>query len=370
MTAPHPTGAEEPSRATAGRHGLPGVVCLGLALVAMAGCPPAAPHPTPRAATRAATRARPASAPRPPATCRPDRRVVKAVPPLVVEGERVEYREQRDGEVWTVGELSVAAGLLLTVDPAADMPYRRRCYFEVHRGTRVVYETVVDDEHCGINGGRRAGEPCASHEEPEERRREPLLRVGRDLTGTGRAHAVLWWHAGGQLPTYADVYVLEPAVRKLGSFVHPEFRDLDGDGALEVLEPDGPSYAFGLRMHQPLPRVVHRFKTGAYRVADDLMRKPAPSDAELQGFASALSAALPGCDTPPKEWEGAGLHPLVSRMARLIYSGQGRVADRLLDLAWKWTPACKRSFRAALLRLLSGSTRYWKDIERMNGGAI
>src|SRR5262249_3272037 len=107
------------------------------------------------------------------------------------------------------------------------------------------------------------------------------------------------------------------------------------------------------------PRIVLRPQNGSYRLATNLMKRPAPTATALAAKAKALAKATIYSEHP--------VAPDVYRyMLDLIYTGNASSAWRFLELAWPVEQSQRKEFIDSLMEQLKKS-RFWPEIRAMNG---
>lgn len=191
-----------------------------------------------------------------------------------------------------------------------------------------------------------------------------ITSIGSDITGNGRSELVVLNYSGGaHCCTTFVVYELGASIRKVATINagdgDPDFfrwkrgkRGLFFFGADDVFKNWYSSYAYS-----PAPSIILRYCNGNYRIADDLMRKPSPTEKALQDKAAVIQ----------KE-EAWGLPSLLwKEMLDLIYTGNAASAYRLFDMAWPERITGKASFLEAFRKKLAES-EYWPEILQMNYG--
>ncbi|MBI4285777.1 MAG: VCBS repeat-containing protein [Chloroflexi bacterium] len=188
-----------------------------------------------------------------------------------------------------------------------------------------------------------------------------LPPVGQDVMGDGKPDLVVSEFTAGAHCCYT-VYVFEigEEFRKIAT-IHgedgaPDFTDMDGDAIPEVVLHDFAfAYwrtAFGF---SPAPQVILRFRDGAYRVAGDLMRKPAPAPTELETRARKVR----------DDWAEEYHRGFWGFALDLIYSGHAGLAWQFLEMAWPLGYLGKGQFLSDFRARLSKSP-YWPEIQGLS----
>jgi len=193
-----------------------------------------------------------------------------------------------------------------------------------------------------------------------------LVAIGHDLTGKGIPDLLIAEWTGGAHCCY-NFYLFEIG-RKFREVTEIEaqhgglsyFKDLDGDGKLEFVGNDFTfAYVYTDFADSPAPRIILRFQSDRYVLAADLMRKPAPSVADVESKIREIRGADSWQqNAPPLE--------LWAWMIQLIYTGQAKLAWNVYDRAWPETVPGKEDSLVDFQSKLSQSP-YWPQIKKMNG---
>lgn len=124
--------------------------------------------------------------------------------------------------------------------------------------------------------------------------------VYQNATGNGRPNIVLHdWSGGAHCCFTMYIYEMEGTTLRLigkvdGAHGKPGFEDVDGNGRMEVVLHDWTfAYWWASFADSPAVEVILRFEDGAYRFAEDLMRKPPPSRDSLSKRAQYVRAYDP-----------------------------------------------------------------------------
>jgi hypothetical protein len=224
--------------------------------------------------------------------------------------------------------------------------------FEILRGGRRIY--------ADKGGYFSVGTACEGEKDTD------LTAMGKDITGTGRPTLVLEEVTGGaHCCLVLHIFEIGKEFRKIATLdvkdaMNSCFKDLDGDANLELMTRDV-TFAYWRTSFgdSPMPDVILRFHNGAYRVATDLMRKPAPADQELAEEARKVREA--------GEWNRQQEPPTVlwAWMLDLIYAGHAELAWKFFEMAWPSDrPVADEFLHDFRGRLAEGP--YWSDIEAMN----
>lgn len=192
-----------------------------------------------------------------------------------------------------------------------------------------------------------------------------LVRMGADVTGNGKPNLVLGHWSGGAGCCYRiEVFEIGSEFRKVADIdlqrsAGAEFADVNGDGRLELVTED---WTFA-EWHAPLadspsPQVILRFRDGAFHLAADVMKKPAPRYSALALKAQQVFSS--------RGWENPHDPPshLWGTMLDLIFSGHAAEAWRFLDAAWPPDRDGKEAFLKEFRGQLAKSP-YWADLKAL-----
>jgi hypothetical protein len=180
-----------------------------------------------------------------------------------------------------------------------------------------------------------------------------------DVTGDGipdlvieqspRRLACCWSYTVLSLgPTFKEV-------ASAGGFPSPmTFEDVNKDGRYELVGDDWTFFSW-----YASPRLILHLDKGEYRLATNLMRKRAPTNAELAAKARENKTATlyAGFPVPPEIYRD---------MLDLIYSGNAPAAWKLLDQVLPSDDAAKKKFVEEITEQLKKSP-YGAEILAMNG---
>ncbi|MHC4712772.1 MAG: hypothetical protein ACYTAN_05790 [Planctomycetota bacterium] len=259
------------------------------------------------------------------------------------------------------------------------------------RYTLNIYDSMgAEEDAFEILGSGKRVYACKGYRYfPADRYDEnPLLAMGKDITGDGKPNLLIFeWTGGAHGWYYYHLFRIAETFAHLQTVELPygvaQFADLDGRFGLELEARDWTfaywncSYA-----ESPAPRLVLRFKGGRYRLAADLMRKPPPEKSALEEAAAVVSESERWFISPPAHrwhtlagarerlwpgsWKRVGVPiDLWREMLDLIYTGNEKTALEFLDMAWKPGYPGKggrlKEFRSQLAQ-----SPYWPEIKEMN----
>lgn len=229
---------------------------------------------------------------------------------------------------------------------------------EIWKGGTRVYSV---GDASSIDRYRVAGWPVVGNT------RGPLA-LGRDVTGDGAPALVLLGFRGGSCCVWIVVFEIGERFRLLGGLDlgradRSYFADLNGDGQPEFLTWDGTFTCWrACCACSAAPQVVLQFQEGGLRLAIDLMRKAAPSRADLEARSRQIARA-------PRDGDFGVPVALWREMLELIYAGNAPAAWEIFQLAWP--PDLQGRDRFLLeFRAQVRKSPFWKDLVAVNGGRV
>jgi hypothetical protein len=195
-----------------------------------------------------------------------------------------------------------------------------------------------------------------------ENRTNTWLKIGQSITRDKQPNLVVSEWTGGAHCCFI-FYIFQIGDRfKMIDTINTEhggdsdFKDLRHDGDVELVTHDWTFAYWNASFAQsPAPAVILRCEKGKYRPDLEMMRKAAPTAAELdrmaEGFRqkfkeSANSEADNPWSMPPELW---------GKMLELIYTGNAKSAWKLLDLSWPAEKSGKNVFLSEFVKQLSTS---------------
>jgi len=191
----------------------------------------------------------------------------------------------------------------------------------------------------------------------------PTIKPGTSITGSGKPELVYSSWSGGAHCCFTFTVLQfgdKPrAVAKLKA-MHSggaHFADLNHDGTYEFVSNDWTfAYWHASFAESPAPAVIMALRKDnegsyQYRLDLDLMRKPAPTPADLDQRIQKIR--------DDEAWKD-GLNPaLWTAMLELIYSGHPDLAWQVFDRAWPVSKPGKSGFLGAFCERLQTSEYFW-----------
>lgn len=195
-----------------------------------------------------------------------------------------------------------------------------------------------------------------------------LIAPGKNITGGSEPNLVIGDWDGGNHRFYTyRVFSLGNSFKLLATIEandneRAHFTDLDRDGIPEFEMHDCNLFLIWDNIdNSPAPRVVLRYTPDGYKVAPDLMQKPAPSGKALAAMRKKIR----------KDWKKGNSAPpalLRIRMVELIYNGYPDLAERLCKDVWPAWGGDRREYLDELYDNLEKSPFYrqlpWRLKER------
>ena len=199
-----------------------------------------------------------------------------------------------------------------------------------------------------------------------------LIAMGRDITGRGVPNLVVSeWSGGAHCCLSFHIFEIGKEFRRIAVL-----DALDNDGAhfekigsdkrlvfvmydLTTFSEFGDYWCDRDFKTPPASGIMLRYINGKYRLAIDLMRKPAPSSRKIASMIEEVQRNWPyGCSVPiPKRlWE---------IMLDLVYSGNAELAWQVFDRAWMPGTSGKEEALKAFRSELEKSP-YWEEIKMLN----
>jgi hypothetical protein len=225
--------------------------------------------------------------------------------------------------------------------------------FEILKGGRRIFSRV--DDH-----GLRYNIGCVNDDDTGNLE----IRPGKDITGAGKPNLVMSdWTGGAHCCFTYYIFELNDHVREVGR-INAEDGDIcrfqeERDGKVDFLIYDW-AFAYWKTSFfaSPAPQIIMRYQPGGYKVATDLMVKPAPS---RDGFAQLVEKGR----RIPRNDDGSPTSEFWGIMLDLIYSGHADLAWKFCDESWPGSASAKEQFLRSFRSQLSKSP-YWKVIKDMN----
>ncbi|MFQ5795840.1 MAG: LysM peptidoglycan-binding domain-containing protein [Candidatus Bipolaricaulia bacterium] len=200
----------------------------------------------------------------------------------------------------------------------------------------------------------------------EDEKQASLVPMGKDITGNGVPNLVMWeWTGGAHCCFISHVFEIGKKFRAIEKIFagHTDplgervgFMDLDGDSNLEFVMYDW-TFAYWRAgfAESPAPKVILRSRDGAYRLAGDLMRKPAPDITQLEERAQQIRETWKTVGPPSDLW---------GYMLDLVYTGHADLAWLFFEMAWPPGFPGKEEFLSDFRAKLSESP-YWPEIQAL-----
>ncbi len=187
----------------------------------------------------------------------------------------------------------------------------------------------------------------------------PEIKPGTDITGSGQPQVIIGSWSGGAHCCYA-FRILQfgkefKVVARLdaGDSDGAHFEDIDHDGKYEFLSNEW-TFAYWRTSfaESPAPEVILRPVTSQngyveYKLALDLMRKPAPSQVQLDDMIVKIKS--------DESWKQHVPPALWTAMLDLIYTGHAELAWQVFDRSWPDKKPGKSGFLGAFCERLSDS---------------
>ena len=140
-----------------------------------------------------------------------------------------------------------------------------------------------------------------------------------------------------------------------------KIEDLDGDGIIELKLVDWTfQYWPGSYVGSPAPRVILRWTGDSFAVAGDLMKQPAPTDAEVE---TKLAQILLEAKIPDYPVQG----PAFDYALELMYSGHEERGWQFLREFFGERFETVETIKE--FRELLNESPYWKQLKKREGGA-
>jgi hypothetical protein len=203
----------------------------------------------------------------------------------------------------------------------------------------------------------------------------PSVSPGIDITGLGKPNAIVGeWSGGVHCCFTFRVFELGEEFKEIGA-INAEHSDgahfvrSQSDGSYYF---EGNDWAFAYWgasfMDSPAPKIILKYRDRRFRLAYDLMRKPAPTSEEFAKLVAEVTSdenwnpksgadCLEGCGAPVSLWKN---------MLELMYTGHVDLAWKLLDQSWPSRQLGKSVFIRQFCKQLR-SSRYWPDLRSSVG---
>ncbi len=192
-----------------------------------------------------------------------------------------------------------------------------------------------------------------------------VIPMGQDITGDGSPDLVIYDDlAGAYCCMWLDIFEIGQQFRHLGTIwagdYEPEIEDLDGDGNWEFIIHDGSFRSYletNRRSGEDVdPLLILHYDDGGYHLAQDLMRRPAPTEEELQQQA---------VEFQPLPWEYKQELRFWRTVLDLIYSGHADLVPSFLEQVFPDNNEKQMEIILALRENLPDD-EYWPEIKELS----
>jgi hypothetical protein len=229
--------------------------------------------------------------------------------------------------------------------------------FEILRSGKQVYF-----QKGGIFGVGSSIEDDAIYKKP--------VKVGQSIIGNKQPDLVISEINGGN-NSLCDYYIFQIGdtfkfIDKIKNTGGGEFMDLRGSGDLDLITRDVLTFEGWncCEAASPQPTVIYRYQDHKYRLDLEKMKKPAPTEMELQKMAKDFKAKFADVQRDmfiDKKWSAPS--EMWGKMLDLIYSGNMASAWKLCDQSWPAHYPNKELFLKDFIEELQTSP-YYKDINQ------
>ena len=212
---------------------------------------------------------------------------------------------------------------------------------------------------------------------PHEDECFPAELLGKDITGNGKPDIVIFeWTGGAHACFVARVIALDEQAGDCRLLAEidgidslPRFKDLDGDGVLEIVLHDMTfRYWPGCFANSPMPRVVLRWQNDKYVADARLTATPMPDSTELAAKAANIA------QDPEWDRDRTGVYScwcipqsLFQTALDLMYGGHEEQGWEFIRLAWTPKYPLDQALSEELRGLLQHSP-YWRTLKRERAG--
>ena len=247
----------------------------------------------------------------------------------------------KEGRVWKIfwaGKLEMEQAFqdyVVRIYSVDDLSTMFSGYFEISQRDRRVYLSHLQYSLGNFGFGHKG-----EYDQKGNYTEKIVVPFGKDITGDGNPNIVVfeWAVSGTHCCSVYHIFAIGRKFRKIakieGGDGSVDFADLDGDSKLELVLSDWTFKYFlsDFASYDP-PDVILRYQEGAYRIAVDLMHKPAPSHEELERRAK---QARNDTIWEGKYWPKYGWVPesLGATLLELLYTGHPDLAWKYLERAW------------------------------------
>ena len=240
--------------------------------------------------------------------------------------------------------------------------YTVRIYFDKDASSGC-FEVLRSGKQVYFHGGQFFGVGGVTPESAQTPARTPI-KMGQSITSDKQPNLLVTeWTSGNHCCTTFHIFEIGQTFKLIANiealyFETSEFRDLRGDGNLELVTADWTFAYWNVACcSSHSPTVILRYQGGRYLPDLEMMKKPTPPQAALEEWAKSFRGKSTEPDmvnlwpTPPEMWQ---------KMLDLIYTGNMAAAWRLLDLSWPARPGKKKFVKEFKKQL--GTSPYYAAI--------
>ena len=198
-----------------------------------------------------------------------------------------------------------------------------------------------------------------------------LIEIGHSITSDKTPNLVIKdWSGGAHCCYRFFIFQIGATFKFIDSIdlqdgVDSDFKDLRRDGNLELVIQDWTFRYWNAGFSDSFaPEVILRYWSGKYRPDLELMKKPAPTQQELEKMVGEIKPLFGSKEMRDDLNNKLQVPPLLwGRMLELIYTGNMSAAWRLCDLSWPANHPGKSIFLKEFTKQLQTS-QYYKEINQ------
>ncbi len=196
------------------------------------------------------------------------------------------------------------------------------------------------------------------------------IKMGQSITSEKQPNLLVTeWTSGNHCCNTFYVFEIGKKFKLIANidaeyFEISEFRDLRGDGNLELVTADFTfAYWHVGCCFSHSPTIILTYQNGRYLPDLEKMKKMATTEKQLQDWANEYKAKFVDAvkDLPDDKW--AAPYEMWQKMLNLIYTGNMNSAWRLCDLSWPANHPGKSIFLKEFIKQLQTSP-YYQDINQ------